>query len=184
MSKKALNRVKKQFKKQLIDTHSQCGDETIIVGRESLHEVVAFLKTDAETSFDMLSDVTAVDWLGVRDDYRFEVVYHFLSLSLRQRMRVKVPLTDADPTIDSISDLYHSANWAEREVFDMYGIRFNGHPDPRRMLLYEEFEGHPLRKDYSILASQPRIDLLDVERPTTNLYQPNYGEYGLAKEVH
>ena len=181
MSKKALNRVKKLFKKSIIETHNYLGDETLVVKREVIHELVEALRDDDKLGFEMLSDVTAVDWLQEREA-RFEVVYHFLSLENQWRIRIKVPVPEDDPTLDSVSDLYASANWAEREVFDMYGVRFNNHPDMRRILLYEEFEGHPLRKDYPLMKSQPRIDLLDVERPTTNMYRPNFGEYGPEKE--
>jgi len=91
------------------------------------------------------------------DERRFEVVYHFYSSPHNHRLRVKVPLTAADPAIDSLTGLWHSANWFEREVWDMFGIRFAGHPNLKRLLMYEEFQGHPLRKDYPIRKRQPLI---------------------------
>ena len=91
------------------------------------------------------------------DDYRFEVVYHFYSLGRNHRLRVKVPLAAADPVIDSLTSLWASANWFEREVWDMFGVRFTGHPDLRRLLMYEEFQGHPLRKDYPHRKRQPLV---------------------------
>ena len=93
----------------------------------------------------------------VSEEYRFEVVYHFYSLARNHRLRVKVPLMANDPVIESVTSLWPSANWYEREVWDMFGIRFTGHPDLRRILLYQEFEGHPLRKDYPITKRQPLI---------------------------
>jgi len=89
--------------------------------------------------------------------YRFEVVYHFYSTGQNLRLRVNVPLPTADPVIDSITSLWQCAEWFEREVWDMFGIRFTGHPNLRRILLYEEFQGHPLRKDYPVNKRQPLI---------------------------
>ena len=93
----------------------------------------------------------------VGDEYRFEVVYHFYSFSKHHRLRLKVPLLAKDPSVDSLTALWQSANWFEREVWDMFGIRFNGHPNLKRILMYEPFEGHPLRKDYPVNKRQPLI---------------------------
>jgi NADH-quinone oxidoreductase subunit C len=180
MSERVLKKVSKKFKQFVLDSHSQCGDDTIIISRDGLREVMTFLRDDSDCTFEMLVDLTGVDYLPRQP--RFEVVYHLLSISKSHRLRVKVRLEEADPRLDSISDLWGSANWAEREAFDMYGILFDGHPDLRRLLMYEEFEGFPLRKDYPLHASQPRIDLLSEERPTTNMYSPNFGEYSPDKE--
>ena len=105
-------------------------------------------------------DLTAVDYLN-RKDNRFEVVYHFYSLKHNHRLRVKVPVSEDDCTIDSVSSLWKTANWYEREVWDLYGIKFNGHPDMLRILLFEEFKGHPLRKDYPFNKRQPLIGPLN-----------------------
>lgn len=91
------------------------------------------------------------------DEYRFEVVYHFYSSIHNERLRVKVPVTAADPVVASLTDLWASANWFEREVWDMFGIRFSGHPNLKRILMYEEFKGHPLRKDYPVRKRQPLV---------------------------
>lgn len=156
MSKACITRLSTKFEDQIIDTHDQCGDDTVIVKRDKLHEMVEFLRDDEELSFEMLTDLTGVDMLGVREP-RFEVVYHFYSLSKGHRLRVKVPLEEDDPKCASIMDLYKAAYWQEREAFDLYGIVFEGHPDLRRILLYPEFEGHPLRKDYEMEERQPLI---------------------------
>ncbi len=91
------------------------------------------------------------------DDYRFDVVYHFYSTTHNHRLRLKVPLTLADPVVDSLSRPWAGANWFEREVWDMFGIRFTDHPNLRRLLLYDEFRGHPLRYDYAVRRSLPLI---------------------------
>ncbi len=96
-------------------------------------------------------------WPGQATPARFEVVYHFFSLLLKARLRVKVPVEESDPEVDSLAGLWASANWFEREVWDMYGIRFRGHPNLKRILMYAEFQGHPLRKDYPVNKRQPLI---------------------------
>ena len=91
------------------------------------------------------------------DEYRFDLVYHFYSSVFNRRLRLKVPLTSAAPEAPSLTPLWPGANWFEREVWDMFGVRFAGHPNLRRLLLYEEFTGHPLRKDYPVRKRQPLI---------------------------
>ena len=90
-------------------------------------------------------------------EYRFELVYHFFSSTHRHRIRLKVPLTAAEPRVESLTGLWHGANWFEREVWDMFGVAFTGHPGLKRILMYEEFRGHPLRKDYPVRRRQPLI---------------------------
>jgi NADH-quinone oxidoreductase subunit C len=118
-----------------------------------LLETVRILK--AEFHFDLFLDVTAIDWLPRQP--RFEVVYHFYSTSHFARVRLKTPVTEADPVVDSLVSLYGSAGYMERECHDMYGIGFRGNPDLRPILLYEGFAGHPLRKDYPKLLEQPLV---------------------------
>ncbi len=96
-----------------------------------------------------------------QDAYRFEMVYHFYSSGHNRRLRVKVPLSASDPVVDSLTGLWASANWYEREVWDMYGITFTGHPNLKRILMYEAFKGHPLRKDYPVNKRQPLIGPLN-----------------------
>ena len=96
-------------------------------------------------------------WPGPVPETRFAVVYHFYSVKYRHRLRVVVALSDSDLEVDSLTELWAGANWLEREVWDMFGIRFRGHPDLKRILMYEEFEGHPLRKDYPVNRRQPLI---------------------------
>lgn len=135
--------------------HHRLGDDTAVVEPDRLLEVMRFLRDDPELGFDMLMDVTAVDYLG--REPRFEMVYHLYSLEKNHRLRVKAAVPEDSCEIDSVLEIWPSANWLEREVWDMYGIRFRGHPDLRRLLLYEEFEGHPLRKDYPKERRQPLV---------------------------
>jgi NADH-quinone oxidoreductase subunit C len=118
-------------------------------------DVLTCLRDTPGLDFEMLVDLTCVDWLG--ENPRFEMVYHLYSVERNQRVRVKARVPEAAPEIDSVTGVYASANWMEREVFDLYGVRFRGHPDLRRILLYEGFDGHPLRKDYPKEKRQPLV---------------------------
>jgi len=142
------------------------GDLSVTLKRENIQKALATLRHDPAFDFRMLLDVTAVDHLDQRQD-RYDVVYHMVSLSNKHRLRVKVPVPDADPTIDTAVGVWKGADWAEREAFDMFGIRFNGHPDLRRILTHSQFEGHPLRRDFPpgqrTLCTET-IDLPVVER--------------------
>jgi NADH-quinone oxidoreductase subunit C len=150
-----LRRLIDAFPGALHDTHAALGDATAVVDAGSLLEVMHFLRDEAELTFEMLSDVCAVDHLPRVP--RFEVVYHLYSVARNHRLRVKVRVDAASPSVPSAVSLWPSANWMEREVWDLYGISFAGHPDLRRILLYDEFEGHPLRKDYPKERRQPLI---------------------------
>lgn len=154
-----LSRIRENFAESLIDLHSQLGQDTVILSRAALPEVARFLKEDPELRYNYLMDITAVDYW--KRNPRFEVVYHFVSLPNRFRLRAKVPVGGPEPEVDSLTPLWPIANWMEREVFDMFGIRFKGHPDLRRILLYPEFVGHPLRKDYPITKRQPLVGPVD-----------------------
>ena len=117
--------------------------------------ILHFLKEDPEFDFNVLMDLAGVDHYRKRP--RYEVVYHLYSLDQNHRLRVKVAADDPDPEVDSVTGLWQAANWYEREVWDMFGIRFKGHPDLVRILLYDSFQGHPLRKDYPVTKRQPLI---------------------------
>lgn len=139
----------------ITETHANLGDATAVVRGDALIAVMTTLRDDAELAFEMLSDVCAVDYLPRRP--RFEVVYHLYSVAKNHRLRIKVQLEAEAPSVPSMTPLWSSANWMEREVWDLYGIDFAGHPDLRRILLYDEFEGHPLRKDYPKERRQPLV---------------------------
>ena len=155
-----IDMVELHYKDAIIDSHNFRGDQTITVQKNVLVDLFKFLRDNPALDFNFLMDLTAGDYLN-RKDNRFEVVYHFYSLKHNDRLRVKVPVSEEDCTIDSVSSLWKTANWYEREVWDLYGIKFNDHPDMRRILLYEEFKGHPLRKDYPINKRQPLIGPLN-----------------------
>jgi NADH-quinone oxidoreductase subunit C len=139
----------------VLASHQFRGDATAIVSREKLLEVGRYLRDDDALRFDLLVDVTAVDYLGRIP--RFEVVYHLYSVPLNHRIRIKVALEESDPRLPSLVPIWAGANWLERETWDLYGIVFEGHPNLRRIYLYEEFQGHPLRKDYPKTKRQPLI---------------------------
>jgi NADH-quinone oxidoreductase subunit C len=131
-----------------------------VARRDALADLLGRCRDDEALAFDMLVDLTAVDYLrypGREDGPRFEVVYHLYSLRHQHRLRVKVRVDEDDAVVPTVTALWPIANWLEREVWDMFGIRFEGHPDLRRLLMYEEFVGHPLRKDYPIDRRQPLI---------------------------
>lgn len=174
MSASLLPILTERFGDAILATHAHVGDETIVIAAQSVRDIATFLRHDAAMAFDFMSDVTAVDYL--QRTPRFEVVYHFYSTSLRHRLRVKIVLEEGHESMPSLSDLWRAANWGEREVWDMYGIRFEGHPNLRRVLMYEEFEGHPLRKDYPIQQSQPRMDLRRKERDAVEEFHTLYRE--------
>lgn len=121
---------------------------TIYLDRYSLREACVLLRDDASCSFNYLSDVTCVDCFPAAP--RFEVVYHLLSISKKERVRLKVRLEESSPVLDSVTAVWPSANYFEREVFDLFGVRFTGHPYLRRLLMPEDWEGHPLRKDHPV----------------------------------
>jgi NADH-quinone oxidoreductase subunit C len=123
------------------------GDWTVIADRGAILDVARHLHTAPDAAFDICSDVTATDWPPRAE--RFDVVYTLFSTRHRQRLRVKARVADG-MAIDSVTQVWASANWLEREVFDMFGIRFTGHPDLRRILMPEEWQGHPQRKDYPL----------------------------------
>lgn len=169
MNKRLFKKFLKKFKGHILDSHDRLGDFTIILSADGLYEVCDFMREDPKHAYDMLTDVTAVDYLQRKP--RFEVVYHFYSTTLKHRLRIRVPVEEGAETVPSLVNHWKAAKWGEREVWDMFGIKFEGHPDLRRILLYEEFEGHPLRKDYPIQKSQPRMDLRAEERDAVEDYQ-------------
>lgn len=130
-------------------------------------EVFRVLRDDPRFLFNMLIDVTAVDWLD-QQERRFDVVYQLLSLTHHHRLCVKISVSEEQPEVDSVRPLWNAANFLEREVWDMYGIKFRGHGDLRRILMYDEFVGHPLRKDYPLRGKQPRVPLRIPELRNTS----------------
>lgn len=123
-------------------------ETTVVVPRERLQRAAEYLASEPSLRFSFLSDITTVDRFPLEP--RFEVNYHLLSLDRRERLRLKVRLGGSDPVVHSVIPVWPTANWHERENFDLFGIRFEGHPDLRRILMPDDWEGHPLRKDYPV----------------------------------
>jgi NADH-quinone oxidoreductase subunit C len=149
-----------RFAGAIVEAHDAHGDHTVVVNRDALVALLRHCRDASALAFDLLTDLTAVDYLtypGREDGPRFEVVYHLYSLRHHHRLRVKVRVEEDDALVPTAVPLWPIANWLEREVWDMFGVRFDGHPDLRRLLMYEEFVGHPLRKDYPINRRQPLI---------------------------
>jgi NADH-quinone oxidoreductase subunit C len=163
MAQLILDLVQKQFPQAVLEATTRHGDEVLVVEAASWKAVAKFLRDDPRISMEMLMDLTAVDY-PYRDP-RFEIVAHFYSLSKGHRLRFKTRVGDPEGEVvrvDTLSDLWASANWAERECFDMFGVDFVGHPDLRRILMYPEFEGYALRKDYPAERIQPLIPYLEI----------------------
>ena len=171
--------VKEAFSSARLRATAFRGQTTLIVEPEDLHKVLAFLKTDSRCGFEMLSDIGGVDYL----DYptktlgRFAVIYNLVSMSRDDRVFVKTFLDPSAPTdgieedpalwLDSVTDIWPGAEWPEREVFDMFGIRFRNHPDLRRILTWEEYPGLPLRKDYPLRGRGERDSFGVMDRSTS-----------------
>jgi NADH-quinone oxidoreductase subunit C len=134
--------------KAIVELSSFRGELTAVVNREQLRPLAEFLCSDPEFAFTYLSDVTGVDRFPIEP--RFELNYHLLSLKRRETLRLRVRAPGENPTIESVVPVWPTANWHEREIFDLFGIQFEGHPDLRRMLLPDDWEGYPLRKDYPV----------------------------------
>jgi NADH-quinone oxidoreductase subunit C len=156
MAQIILDRLKEKFTSaEVLETGSQHGNEWARVAPEAWAAVAQFLKEDPVTDLDMFIDLTCVDRYG--REPRFDVVLHLYSVAKKHRVRLYGGVTEEDPSIDTLVPLWPAANWFEREAFDLYGVRFRGHPDLRRILMYPEFVGHPLRKDYPKEKRQPLV---------------------------
>jgi NADH-quinone oxidoreductase subunit C len=151
-----LSYIQERLGARLLEIVHPQGDDVLILDRGNLRESFRVLKEEPQLDYDFLSDVTAVDYWRKKEP-RFEVVYQILSRAKRRRLRVRVPVPENDPSVDSLTPLWRGANFLEREVWDLFGIQFIDHPDLRRVLLYDEFQGHPLRKDYPVNLVQPRV---------------------------
>ncbi|MCA9706585.1 MAG: NADH-quinone oxidoreductase subunit C [Myxococcales bacterium] len=177
MAQRVLDLLHARLPDAIIESGSYVGDEMALVDKAQLLPVLTLLRDDPELDFSMLTDLTVVDWLGQRP--RFEVVYHLYSIRHKHRVRIKVGVDEQEDQceVPTATGLWFSAAWAEREAWDLYGVRFTGHPDLRRILMYEEFVGHPLRKDYPQNARQPLIrrpDAPSTDDQTTRLLEASH----------
>lgn len=158
-------KLKSQFGVAVIQTHQFRDDETVVVKRDAVREVLKYLRDTSELDMNFLMDLTFVDYLTfpqnrpVGDyagsaDARYEVVYHLYSLKKGHRVRIKAPVAGGE-SVESVHDLWASADWMEREAWEMYGIKFAGHPNLKRLLTHHDFVGYPLRKDFPLKKRQP-----------------------------
>lgn len=150
------DRVQARFGDAILAQGEFQGQYFVSIAPETLLELADFLKSDSELSLDRLMDVTAVDMIEhpMELEHRFEVVYQFMSYDLNHRFRVKVQVPDENLEVPSLWDRWGVANWMEREVFDLFGITFSGHPNLKRIMCHHDFVGHALRKDYPIRKRQ------------------------------
>lgn len=162
-------RVQDRFGDRILGIYSHAGQHAVTIAPGDLRDVLCFLRDEPELAFEMLMDVGGVDYKGYDDrDHRFEVAYQMYSVSLNHRFRVKVAVTDDTVEIPTVWDLWRVANWMEREVWDMFGVRFTDHPNLRRILCHDDFVGHALRKDYPINKRQQLsrpVELLLTDDP-------------------
>ena len=142
-------RVREVFPEEVLAVSEFRGQVSVTLRKTRIRDVSRYLHDDPELYFDYLIDVCGVDYLGKKEK-RFEVVYHLYSIKHRRMIRLKAEVGEEDLTIDSVTSVWIGANWHERETFDLFGITFSGHPDLRRILMPEDWEGHPLRKDYPL----------------------------------
>ena len=153
---KIVERLKAEHPDSVTAVGAHAGQTCVETDRGRVLDLLRFLRDDPELAFDCLMDLTAVDWLNQGMPERFCVVYTLLSYRDNEYFRVKAWVPEEDPVIDSVSGLWKSAPWAEREVYDLYGIEFEGHPDLKRLMLPEYYTGHPLRKDYPVTGAGER----------------------------
>jgi NADH-quinone oxidoreductase subunit C len=149
---KVIAKVESRMGDRLLGREEKSHYHQFLVQGKEARELIRFLRDDASLGFSMFIDITAVDYLRypAAQPGRFAVIYTLLSPSLGVRVQVKAYVAEGDPRLPSVADLYAGANWTEREVWDLYGIEFQGHPDLKRILMPDDYEGHPLRKDYPL----------------------------------
>lgn len=162
MAKKVLSALKRKFKGAIVATRNDFGDEVATVDRDKLVDIATFLRDDLKMAFDSPVFCTCVDNLG--EEPRYKVCYQLRSSTRRHRIRLEVVLEEDDATCPSLAGVWPGFNWLERETYDMYGIQFDGHEDLRRIYLYDEFVGYPLRKDYPKDKRQPLVRRDDLPK--------------------
>ena len=141
--------LREEFSDAILDQEEFRGQMTLYVEKDAIVKICRYLHDEPSMAFQYFRDVTAVDWLDKRSP-RFEVVYHLYSIKYKEMIRLKCKVDEKDLTIDTVTSIWSGANWHERECFDLFGITFKGHPDHRRILMPDDWNGHPLRKDYPL----------------------------------
>jgi NADH-quinone oxidoreductase subunit C len=153
------DRLSQCFAGAVLGVSEAYGELMLVISREQIVDICRFLRNDPELRYDMLMDVAGVDYLG--REPRFEVVYQLYSIPHNRRLRLKVAVPERDAVVPSVSAVWSTANWHEREAFDMLGIRFSEHPDLRRIYMPDDYPGYPLRKDFPILGPEVEVDPRD-----------------------
>lgn len=142
-----LKKLRERFPNSILEIKSFRDELTIYISKKDIYEICKYLYSEPELKFIFLTDLCGVDLYP--EDPRFEVVYFLCSFERKERIRLKIRVSESESVL-SVESIWKAANWLEREVYDLFGIRFDNHPDLRRILLWEDFEGHPLRKDYPV----------------------------------
>lgn len=174
MSRLVLDKLRERFGPAILETHSNFGDDTAVIDPRAWKEVCTFLHEDPSLDFDMPVDLCGVDYPSRGATGRMEVVMHLYSISQKHRIRLKARVGDEDmdgAELDSVTSIWPGMNWLEREVWDMSGVRFRGHPDLRRILMYPEFEGHPLQRTYPADRTQPLVEYRTEEEAGMPLHK-------------
>jgi NADH-quinone oxidoreductase subunit C len=153
------DKLQERFADALQEVSEAHGEVTLVVSREQIADICRWLRDDLDLRYDLLTDMAGVDYLG--REPRFEVVYHLYSIPHNRRLRLKVWVPESDPVVPSVTAVWRTANWHEREAFDMLGIRFADHPDLRRIYMPDDYPGHPLRKDFPILGPEVEVNPRD-----------------------
>ena len=191
-----LQKIRAAFPDAVVNVNEFRGDTRILIRRERIVDVCRLLRDDPELQFNFFSECLGVDYLDYREDYRFEVVYNLYSLPYKKhgavhgtgrRIFLKVPVPEEDAVVPSVTSIYSGANFPEREIFDMFGIRFSGHPDLRRILMSEDWVGHPQRKDYALGGERvqfsegkvgPAVSEVPVQHPGESFTGPTADRQG------
>jgi NADH-quinone oxidoreductase subunit C len=175
MSVKVLNRLRAKFADKILAADSFCGDDEALIAPADWAAIAKFVRDDPECAMDHFIDITAVDYPEREPELpRFDVLVMVRSLAKNHRVRLKTRVRDGEE-LDTLTSVWLGADWTEREVYDMFGIKFRGHPDLRRILMYDEFIGYPLRKDYPIDKTQPLIPYRDVGPSKLAPFGPDEG---------
>jgi NADH-quinone oxidoreductase subunit C len=186
MSQKVLDLLQAKLGSGVLETHSQFGDDTAVIAPARWREAALFLRDDSRLAMNMFVDLCGVDYLAIGADPRFEVVCHLRSLQHAHRIRIKARVGEEDGSgaeLDSLVPVWKGADWFERETFDMFGIVFHGHPDLRRILMYPEFVGYPLRKDYPADKIQPLVPFREGTQGKLPPFGPDEG-MSFGRQTH
>ena len=154
MNDKTKDLVSSRFAGKIVTSTEQFGELSFVIDKSALVELVRFLRDESSLAYLHLSDITATDW--PEREKRFEIIYHLYSFELSEYVRLKLQ-TAENESVPTLTGEWDAADWLEREVFDLFGVAFEGHPDLRRILMWDDFQGHPLRKDYPLTYETPQF---------------------------